>query len=181
MQVIGTDNTAGQAETTHTHTVSADTPSFQNPEPPVTPSIDIENSVAVGTTTIPQGFEYGTEFQANQGKLAVATTDDAITVTVTGGVESLDVWTDSEQSALGDKPWIALDIDTGLDDITLLTLDGVALTEDDVATATAWGLGAGHFILWLAADVVEATPASFTLAGEDITSVTFTVSVEDAE
>lgn len=80
----------------------------------------------------------------------------------------------------GDQPWIAIDINTGVDDITKLTYNGEALTESDVADAAAWGLGAGHIILWLRANVVKTTPRKITLAGDGFDPVEITITVADA-
>jgi hypothetical protein len=182
MQIIGTDNTAVSEEEAHEHTVTEDTPSFNKPDTPVSPSIDISDSKKVGTSTIPSGFEFDTEYQENQDKTTVTVNDDTIAVSVAGGVDSLEAWTstDPDRATFGDCPWIALDIDTGLDDITKLKYNGSQLTSTDVANAAAWGLGAGHMILWIRADVVKATPKVITLSGDDIDPVTVTITVEDA-
>ena len=157
-----------------------ETPSFKKPDTPT--QIDISNSTKVGTTTIPAGFEKAIEYQENQGKATVTVSDDEIAVAIAGGTDSLNEWTSSDpgQALLGDKPWIAIDIDTGTDDITKLTYDGSALTSTDVEEAAAWGLGAGHIILWIKADDVKATPKTITLGGDNVEAKTFTVTVTDA-
>ena len=179
MQVIGTDDTSVSADEAHEHEVTADTPSFHKPDTP-SPSIDIENSAAVDGTAAPAGFPDAAEYQANQGKLTVTVTGDDINVKVAGGVAALDTWTSTDpyQATFGDKPWIALDIDTGANDITQVKYNGDFLTQQDVDDATAWGLGAGHFILWLKADDVKITPKQFTLEGANLVNVEITV--EDA-
>ena len=182
IQILGSDN-EGIEEEDHKHTEpNPVTPSFPNPDVPVTPSIDISGSAAVGTSTIPAGWPYDAEYQENQEKLNVTVNNDTIAVTVTGGIDSLNEWTSTDpgQAALGDKPWIALDIDTGLDDITKVSYNGSALTAQDVADAAAWGLGAGHFILWLRADDVHTGGKTFTLSGDDMDSVTVSITVDDA-
>lgn len=131
---------------------------------------------------IPAGFPYDAEYTENQGKLNVAVSNNAIAVTVAGGVDSLNEWTSTDpgQATFGDQPWIALDINTGVDDITKLTYNGQALTSSDVADAAAWGLGAGHIILWLRANAVKTSPRTITLAGDGYDAVAFTITVADA-
>lgn len=67
-----------------------------------------------------------------------------------------------------------------MDDITKVKYNGTLLTAQDVEDAAAWGLPAGHFILWLKADDVEATPKTFTLGAENIETKTITITVADA-
>ena len=67
-----------------------------------------------------------------------------------------------------------------VDDITKLTYNGQALTSSDVADAAAWGLGAGHIILWLRANAVKTSPRTITLAGDGYDAVAFTITVADA-
>ena len=155
------------------HRLQPDTP---------TPSIDISGSTKVGTTTIPAGFANLTEYQENQGKANVAVNGNDINVTISGGVDSLNEWTstDAGQASLGNQPWIALDIDTGLDDITQLKYNGSQLTASDVADAAAWGLGDGHIILWIRANAVKAAAKTITLSGDEVESVTITINVADA-
>ena len=184
IQILGSDNAAENNDTGHTHTEYPDpvNPSFNKPDTPTPGTIDISNSKKVGITTIPAGFENAAEYQENQGKTNVTVNGNTIAITVTDGVDSLNEWTSTDpgQASFGDKPWIALDIDTGTDNITKLTYNGYALTAQDVADAAAWGLGAGHIILWIKADDVEATPKTFTLAGEGFDSKSVTITVADA-
>jgi len=187
IQVIGDDKKAEDGSDVHTHNgkldknndvvAPEDSPSFQKPDVP-TPSIDISDSNKVGTTTIPSGFPYNAEYQENQEAMTVTVADNKINVSV-ASIDDLNKWTstDSTQAAFGDQPWLALDIDTGVDDITKLTYNGFALTSSDVADAAAWGLGAGHIILWIRANDVAVNPKTITLAGDGIDSVTFTVEV----
>ena len=187
IQVIGDDKKAEGDSDVHTHNgkldksndvvAPEDSPSFQKPDVP-TPSIDISDSNKVGTTTIPSGFPYSAEYQENQEAMTVTVADNKINVSV-ASIDDLNKWTstDSTQETYGDQPWLALDIDTGVDDITKLTYNGFALTSSDVADAAAWGLGAGHIILWIRANDVAVNPKTITLAGDGIDSVTFTVKV----
>lgn len=152
-----------------------DTPSFKD-------AIHVKNSKAVGIDHIPSGCEFEDEYKINQAKANVVVNGDTIAVTVTGGVSSLEEWTSTDpgQALLGDKPWIALDIDTGTKDITKLTYNGSKLTTQDVEDAAAWGLGAGHIILWIKADEVETTPKTIVLSGEGYDTKTVTITVADA-
>lgn len=70
--------------------------------------------------------------------------------------------------------WIVLAINTGVSDITTLTCDGIAFTDDDVLEATTLGLPAGYFALWV--DVAD-LPKTFTLSGENQTAKTFTINL----
>lgn len=180
MQILGTDSSATE-EAAHVHEEypDPDSPVFPGPDVP-TPGIDISGSKKVGTSTIPAEFPYSTEYQENQGAMTVTTTKDAIEVAV-DSIADLNKWTSTDpgQATFGDQPWLALDIDTGLDDITKLTYNGSALTDSDVADAAAWGLGDGHIILWIRANAVKVSPKTITLAGEDLDPVTFTVSVKE--
>ena len=180
IQIVGDDKKAENEEGgahTHKNLADEDSPSFKHPDVP-TPAIDISGSTKVGTTTIPAGFPYSAEYQVNQGAMNVTVSNNTIAVTV-DDIDALEEWTSTDpgQATFGDQPWLALDIDTGLDDITKLTYNGSALTSSDVEDAAAWGLGDGHIILWIRANAVAASPKTITLAGDDIDPVTFTVTV----
>ena len=189
IQIIGDDKKAEGETDVHTHDDKLDkdidivdpedSPSFHKPDVP-THDIDISGSTKVGTTTIPSGFPYSAEYQENQGAMTVTTTADKISVAVES-IDDLNKWTSTDpgQATFGDQPWLALDIATGTDDITKLTYNGSALTNSDVADAAAWGLGAGHIILWIRANDVATNPKTITLAGEDYDPVTFTGEVTE--
>lgn len=160
---------------------SEDTPSFPQPDVP-TPSVDVSGTTKVGTNHIPSTWAYPDEYQANQNAMSVAVDGKEITVSVTGGVDALNKWTSTDpgQATFGNKPWLALAIDTGSDDITAFKYNGYQLASDDVADATAWGVGAGSFILWIKADDVKATPKTFTLSADGYKDTTVTIKVVDA-
>lgn len=178
IQIVGTDDKAKNETGAHTHANHAveDSPSFYDD------GINIIGSTKVGISTIPAGFANETEYKENQRKAKVTATSDKIAVIVTDGVDSLNKWTSTDpgQAVYGDQPWIALDIKTGIEDITKLEYNGSALTQSDVNDAAAWGLGDGHIILWIRANAVQTSPKTITLSGEGYDSVTFTVTVEDA-
>ena len=169
----GTDDECAQCDLEGEVT---DTPSFK--------LLTVDKSNKVGTSHVPAGFPYSEGYIINQGKSTVTTKheDDTqvISVAVNGGVESLETWTSTDpgQAAFGNKPWIAIDVNTGLDDITKVSYNGSALTSADVEDAAAWGLGAGHFILWIKADDVQATPKTFTLAADGQTEINVKVEIQ---
>lgn len=136
---------------------------------------------------MPAGWsaEDAAKFAVNQGLVSeVETTANNINIKVTD-VSQLEQWASSNPGQ-GTHAWIAVDINTGVDDITKLTYSsqaGVAgeyLTDADVAEAAAWGLGAGHIVLWLKGEeVTQANPKTIELAGDNVKPITFTVTVED--
>lgn len=109
---------------------------------------------------------------------SVVVTPNNINVKVTD-VSALEEWASSNPGQ-GTHAWIAVDINTGVSDITKLTYNGSPLTQADVNEAAEWGLGAGHIILWLKGDeVTQSNPKEITLAGDDVKPITFTITVED--
>ena len=178
IQIIGDDKKAADDTGVHTHEALAesDSPSFLT-------AFDVGRSTKVGIGTIPAGWAYTTEYKENQNKATVTMAGKNMKVAIAGGVDSLNEWTSTDpgQATFGDKPWIALDIDTGLNSIIGVKYNGSDLTQQDVEDAAAWGVGAGHFILWIKADDVKAAPKTFTLSAEDKEDVTVTITVVDAE
>ena len=118
--------------------------------------------------------------QENQEKASVAINGNELTVTIDGGVASLNSWV-SSNPAQGTGAWIALDIATGTDDITKVKYNGAFLEQADVDEANLWGFAPGHFVLWIKANVVKVTPKTFTLGANDSETKTFTIKVVDAE
>ena len=184
IQIIGDDKKAADEEGIHTHENKLDK-DFDVVSPNDSPSFltafDVSGSTKVGTSKIPAGWAYTEEYTENQNKATVTMVGNTMKVTVAGGVDSLNEWTSTDpgQATFGDKPWIALDIDTGLDSIIGVKYGDYALTEDDVADADAWGVGEGHFILWIKADDVKAAPKTFTLSADGKEDITVTITVAD--
>ena len=149
---------------------------------PVIPDYNIDDSAAPTAAQTAAATadwtEYSTECQENQGKASIAIDGNELTVSISGGVDSLNQWP-STNPAQGTGSWIALDIATGTDDITKVKYNGTLLEAADVAEADLWGFDKGHFVLWIKADVVKTTPKTFTLGGEGETK-TFTIKVVDA-
>ena len=144
---------------------------------PVTPAYSIAGSKA-GAASVPAGLaENRAACQENQSKAKTSIVGNTMTVTVTGGIDSLNEWASSNPSQ-GTGKWIALDIATGTTDITTVEYQGELLTAADVEEADLWGFANGHFVLWIKAENVKTTPKTFTLGGDGETK-TFTIKVVD--
>ena len=155
---------------------------------PVTPSeFDISDSDAVTySASATAGWDPtdAAACQANQGRMNVAVSGDNIAITVdldssNIGVDSLEEWISSAPGQ-GTHKWLALDIDTGTNDITQIKYNGSELTQADVDEAAQWNLGAGHIILWVKADEVKTTPKVITLSEDGYNTKTITITVADA-
>lgn len=144
---------------------------------PATPYLFIGRSNKVAAANGPSDFPYRAGYVKNQNKAAVKVDGNIINVFIDGGVDSLDKWESTDPGQTGEAAWIALDIDTGTKDITTVKYGNSYLTAEDVADATAWGLPAGHFILWIRADVVATTPKTFTLKSSGYTDTQVTINV----
>ena len=145
---------------------------------PVTPDYSIAGSKAGAASAVPAGLaENRAACQENQSKAKTSIVGNTMTVTVTGGVDSLNEWASSNPSQ-GTGKWIALDIATGTTDITTVEYQGELLTAADVEEADLWGFANGHFVLWIKAENVKTTPKTFTLGGDGETK-TFTIKVVD--
>ena len=98
----------------------------------------------------PEGLGEGAS-QRNQDKLALKMSGDLLLMSSTDELESYP----STNEAQGSGAWVALDIDTGLETIEgAIWGEDYVLNADDVAEAASVGLGAGHIIFWVKADVV---------------------------
>lgn len=145
---------------------------------PVTPDYSIAGSKVGAASAVPAGLgDNRTACQENQSKVNATVVGNEMTVTVTGGVDSLNEWASSNPSQ-GTGKWIALDIATGTNDITTVKYQGELLTAADVEEADQWKFAKGHFVLWIKAENVKITPKTFTLGGEGETK-TFTIKVVD--
>lgn len=100
--------------------------------------------------------------KAEYNQLACSLIREGNTFKIKGNLTKLYSW-QSSVAAQGVHKWLAVDVNTGESTITSVTYNGSALTSDDVADATAWGLPAGHFILWLKCDEIALTPKTITL------------------
>lgn len=111
----------------------------------------------------------GAPYDGNQDKITVSEIDNVITIKAN---KALDKWESSDSSqASADGTgyqWMAIDIDTKVDDITTVKWNGSALTSQDVADAAACGLGAGHLVYWAKAeDFAGGKTKKITLTYED--------------
>lgn len=103
----------------------------------------------------------------NSAKVDVVSSDNAISVEKkVGETLATFVSSDSTQASKGAKPWVALDINTGMDDIRKVKYNGKLLTDADVADAKSLNLGDGHFVLWIDFDAVKAKAKTFVLSTE---------------
>lgn len=89
---------------------------------------------------------------------------------------------DSTQAEKGDKPWFAVLIGTGIDDITTISFNGSLLPETEVSNRNDM-LGAyddtsaadDEFVLWLCADdMIEAGTKTYTLSKDNADPVKIT-------
>ena len=140
MQVIGEDDTVTTSNTDHEH-------NFLNPS-------------AKGIPTV-KGKE---EFLANSSKVDIIFSGNAISVEKKAGETLKDDITSTEGKGTG--AWVALDINTGMDDIKKVKYDGNFLTDKDVADAKSLGLDNGHFVLWINYNEVIKAAKKFTLSTE---------------
>jgi len=168
IQIVGTDDKAGSVGA-HTHGTPAadDSPSF-NPSAAPKPSFDINGTTAISGINIPTS-SYQTELADNQAKITVTSTKNNINIAVNDTLTPFAIETGDDP-----KAWVVVDVNTGKDDITAIKYNGTNFTATDVAEATSYGLGAGHFVLKVDTGV---TPQTFTLAADDMETTTITVAV----
>lgn len=182
IQIIGDDKKATDDTGVHTHDGQLDK-DHDSIQPEMSPSYFVDYSIKGSTAGSPAAVPTSmgadrADCQQNQSKAKVAINGNEMTVSITGGVDSLNEWA-SSVPAQGTGAWIALDIATGTDDITEVKYNGSLLTDADVAEADQWGFEKGHFVLWIKANIVKDTPKTFTLSG-DGEEKTFTIKVVDA-
>ena len=126
------------------------------------------------------------DMQFNQEHTAVSKflkdQDEEITLTVLGGTDELKAV--EPKAGWGEAKWVALDYNTG--EATIEGIDyinrgtTVTLGPDDVADATELGLGAGHLLVWVKADLAKTEPATFSLEKDD-KRINVTIKAVDAE
>ena len=134
---------------------------------------------AVPSTDIPEIPDAATQVksQANQDAITVTRTVDTNTYTITAS-DTLESFALEE----GEDPaeWVILDVNTGESTITKVALGGTAYTSDDVTTATAYGLAAGHAMLPVAFDALG-TGKTYTFTMVDGTKNPITITVVAGE
>ena len=101
----------------------------------------------------------------NKAKVESVSFDDG-TVTVVVDPDELEESASSDPSQ-GAHKWLALEISTGVDSITEVGYNGYALTEQDIADATATGCSNGSFVLYIKAEEVITNAKSFRLSASE--------------
>ena len=169
IQILGTDNTASEAGG-HTHT---ETP---NPVSPTIAGFNRATAKVVSAAAV-AGSTIKSIDPNNQGAVSVSGDSKNVVIEVAGGTASL--INVEPRTGWGSGKWVALDYDTGeatIEDINYINRGTTTpLGPDDVADATDLGLGVGHMVVWVKADVAKTTPATFTLEKDgNVIDVTIT-------
>ena len=111
---------------------------------------------------------------SNKEKASVSLEDGVVTVTV--DVDELTESASSEPSQ-GTHKWLALEIGTGINDITEVKYNGSALTDQDVSDAQATGCATGSFVLYIKTEEVAETPKTITLSADGYGETSLTIQV----
>ena len=112
---------------------------------------------------------------ANREKAqSVTLADGVITVTV-----DIDELTESARPDSSEEThkWLALEIGTGISDITGVKLNDTALTEQDATDAQTAGCAAGSIALYIKAEEAAETPVAFTLWADGYGEISLTIQV----
>ena len=112
---------------------------------------------------------------ANKAKVQSVTLADGV-ITVTVDVNELTESASSDPNQ-GTHKWVALEIGTGISDITGVKLNGAALTEQDVNDAQATGCASGSLVLYIKVEEAAETPVAFTLWADGYGETSLTVQV----
>lgn len=122
----------------------------------------------------------------NTGKISsVAEADGIITITLSDKVKNLKDFDGG--NGWGVHKWLGIAISAGVTPITDLVYNGSALTEADVAEATAVGLSAGYFVRWVATDLVltgdetQKSTGTFTLKASGKQETAYTLRIVEPE
>lgn len=111
---------------------------------------------------------------SNKEKASVSLVDGIITVTV--DVDELTESASSEPSQ-GTHKWLALEIGTGINDITEVKYNGSPLTAQDVSDAQATGCATGSFVLYIKTEEVAETPKAIALSADGYGETSLTIQV----
>lgn len=171
IQIVGVDKPGEEESSSHSHAEQDQDGS---------PSWEVgENTRVADPDDIPFMGEDATKLANNQKKAKVTYKNGEIAVTIDGGVDSLEKFISSDpgQAALGEKAWIALDVDTETNDIKTVEYNGTLLTQADEDEADSWKLNKGHFILYIKAEDVAAEPKTITLSGDTIKTTDIKITV----
>ena len=112
---------------------------------------------------------------ANKAKVQSVTLADGV-ITVTVDVNELTESASSDPNQ-GTHKWVALEISTGISDITGVKINGAAMTEQDVNDAQATGCASGSFVLYIRTAEAAETPVAFTLWADGYGETSLTVQV----
>lgn len=112
---------------------------------------------------------------ANKEKVQSVTLADGV-ITVAVDVDEL---TESDRSDPDQNThkWLALEIGTGISDITGVKLNGAALTAQDATDAQVTGCAAGSFVLYIKAEETAESPVAFTLWADGYGETSLTIQV----
>lgn len=170
--IVGDPANGGMAVVTRSATFVLSPWPDVTPQEDPTPSqnpVTINNVTKIAAENLPEGMG------SNQNKVTIS--KEGNVYTITGNLAELDTWTstNSSQAALGDQPWIALDIDTNLSTINGATWDGQPLGAQDVEEAQSVGLGEGHIVFWARANALAEQDREITIGAGSRPSVTITV------
>lgn len=171
IQIVGVDKPGEEESSAHGHTKQDEDGS---------PSWEVgENTRVADPDNIPFMGEDATKLANNQKKAKVTYKNGEIAITVDGGVDSLEKFVSSnpEQAALGEKAWIALDVDTETNDIKTVKYNGTLLSQADEDEADSWNFDKGHFVLYIKADDVATEPKTITLSGDTIKTTDIKITV----
>jgi hypothetical protein len=170
IQIVGVDKAGEEDSSAHSHKNqdTNDSPDFNHSVTPK-PSFDISGTAGIDGSDVPSSLTYQTELAGNQAKITVTSTENSINIAASDTLTPFAIEEGSDP-----KAWVVIDVDTGKSDITAIKYNGANLTATDVAEATSYGLGAGHFVLKVDTGV---TPQTFTLAADDMETTTITVTV----
>ena len=112
---------------------------------------------------------------ANKEKVQSVTLAEGV-ITVTVDVNELTESASSDPNQ-GTHKWVALEISTGISDITGVKINGAAMTEQDVNDAQATGCASGSFVLYIRTEEAAETPVAFTLWADGYGETSLTVQV----
>jgi len=112
---------------------------------------------------------------ANKEKVQSVTLADGV-ITVAVDVDEL-TESDGSDHDQGTHKWLALEIGTGISDITGVKLNGAALTAQDATDAQAAGCAAGSFVLYIKAEEAIETPVALTLWADGYGETSLTIQI----
>lgn len=117
----------------------------------------------------------------NTGKISsVAIADNVITITLSVKVKDLKDFDGG--GGWGVYKWLGFSVNAGVSPITGLKFNDIQMTNDDVTEATAMGLSAGNFVLWVKADrIIEGASNTFTLWADGKTKTTYTLKIVEPD